>query len=60
MCEAFHLPMSAHCGPKLHAHVGCCERPLRHFEYFHDHVRVDSLLLDSVLAPAKGKLFLIG
>jgi len=56
ICEAHHLPLSAHCGPQLHAHVGCCVRPLRHVEYFHDHVRVDALLFDGVLKPVNGEL----
>ncbi len=54
VCEAFHVPLSAHCGPQLHAHVGCCAAPLRHVEYFHDHVRIDGLLFDGVLPQANG------
>jgi hypothetical protein len=29
---------------------------LRHLEYFHDHVRVEGLLLDGVIAPVGGTL----
>jgi hypothetical protein len=29
---------------------------LRHLEYFHDHVRVESLLFDGVLEPVDGEL----
>jgi L-alanine-DL-glutamate epimerase-like enolase superfamily enzyme len=56
LCEAFNLPLSAHCAPALHAHPACAARPLRHIEYFHDHVRVESLLFDGVLQPVCGAL----
>jgi L-alanine-DL-glutamate epimerase-like enolase superfamily enzyme len=56
LCEAFHVPLSAHCGPQLHAHVGCCVRPLRHLEYFHDHVRIEHLIFDGALPQANGVL----
>ncbi len=54
LAEAFHVPLSAHCGPQLHAHVGCCVRPLRHVEYFHDHVRIDGLLFDGAVPQVYG------
>ncbi|HZZ41757.1 MAG TPA: enolase C-terminal domain-like protein [Tepidisphaeraceae bacterium] len=56
LCEAFHIPLSAHCAPQLHAHVGCAVEPLRHIEYFHDNVRIDHLLFDGVLEPKNGTL----
>jgi L-alanine-DL-glutamate epimerase-like enolase superfamily enzyme len=56
LCDAFHVPLSAHCAPQLHAHVGCAAHALRHVEYFHDHVRIDHLLFDGVLEPRGGKL----
>jgi L-alanine-DL-glutamate epimerase-like enolase superfamily enzyme len=56
LCEAFHIPLSAHCAPQLHAHVGCCAAPLRHIEYFHDHVRIAELLLDGRLEPVDSSL----
>ena len=54
LCEAFHVPLSAHCGPQLHAHVGCCVQPLRHVEYFHDHVRIEGLLFEGTLPQVGG------
>jgi len=57
LCEAFDIPLSAHCAPQIHAHVGCRALPLRHVEYFHDHVRCDALLFDGVLTPVAGQLF---
>jgi len=56
LCEAFHVPMSSHCAPALHAHVGCAARPMRHAEYFHDHVRIENMLFDGVLQPVNGAL----
>lgn len=56
LAEACHLPLSAHCAPQVHAHVGCAAAALRDVEWFHDHVRADPLLFDGVLEPADGKL----
>jgi len=56
LCEAFNLPLSAHCAPALHAHPACAARPLRHIEYFHDHVRIENMLFDGVLQPEHGAL----
>jgi L-alanine-DL-glutamate epimerase-like enolase superfamily enzyme len=56
LCEAFELPLSAHCAPMLHAQIGGALTPLRHVEYFFDHVRIASLLFDGVLRPRGGKL----
>lgn len=55
---AHQTPISAHCGPSLHAHVAAVPPNLRHIEYFHDHVRVDHLLFDGVLEPVAGALHL--
>ena len=57
LCEAFQLPLSTHCAPHLHAHVGCALRPLRHAEYFHDHARIEGLLFDGGLRPRMGRLY---
>jgi L-alanine-DL-glutamate epimerase-like enolase superfamily enzyme len=56
LCEARSLPLSAHCGPSIHAHPCCAVLPLRHLEYFHDHVRVERMLFDGVLEPVDGAL----
>jgi L-alanine-DL-glutamate epimerase-like enolase superfamily enzyme len=56
LCSARSLPLSAHCAPSLHAHVGCAVLPLRHLEYFHDHARIERLLFDGFRAPVKGAL----
>ncbi len=56
LCRAAGVPLSAHCAPTLHAHVGCACDALRHVEYFHDHARVEPLLFDGALAPVNGRL----
>jgi L-alanine-DL-glutamate epimerase-like enolase superfamily enzyme len=56
LCEAYHYDLSAHCAPQISAHACTAVRRLRHVEYFHDHVRIESLLFDGVLAPDGGAL----
>ncbi len=56
LCDAFSIPLSAHCAPQLHAHVGCAAACLRHVEYFHDHVRIERLLFDGALEACQGSL----
>ena len=50
------LQVSAHCAPNLHAHVAAAVPNLRHLEYFHDHVRIETMLFDGALDPAGGVL----
>lgn len=56
LCEAFHVPFSAHCAPALHLHAACAAVPLQHIEYFHDHVRIENMLFDGVAQPVDGTL----
>jgi len=56
LCEAQPVPLSAHCAPSLHVHPCCALTPVRHIEYFYDHVRIERLLFDGVLEPAAGAL----
>jgi len=56
LCEAFHLPLSAHTAPALHTHVCCSATPVRHLEYFHDHVRIEGMFFDGVGPPVNGAL----
>jgi hypothetical protein len=41
----------------VHTHLGCAATPLRHLEYFHDHVRIESMFFEGVRSPVEGKLF---
>jgi L-alanine-DL-glutamate epimerase-like enolase superfamily enzyme len=56
LCRAFHIPLSAHCAPSIHAHPACAAPQLRHIEYFHDHVRIEHMLFDGALYPKDGAL----
>lgn len=56
LCEAKSLPFSAHCAPAIHLHPCCAAASLRHLEFFHDHVRVERILLDGVREPVDGEL----
>jgi len=56
LCQAHHLPLSAHTAPALHMHVGCSAIPVRHLEYFHDHARIEQMLFDGVPEPVNGVL----
>jgi L-alanine-DL-glutamate epimerase-like enolase superfamily enzyme len=56
LCEAFHLPLSAHTAPALHSHICCATLPVRHLEYFHDHVRIERMLFDGVPEVVHGAL----
>jgi L-alanine-DL-glutamate epimerase-like enolase superfamily enzyme len=50
------LEVSAHCAPAVSAHAFAAVPNLRHLEYFHDHVRVESLLFEGVPEPEGGAL----
>jgi L-alanine-DL-glutamate epimerase-like enolase superfamily enzyme len=56
LCDAFQIPLSAHCAPQLHAHLCCAATRAVHVEYFHDHVRIERMLFDGALAPERGTL----
>ena len=56
LCQAHCMPLSAHTAPALHMHACCAATPLRHLEYFHDHVRIERMLFDGVPEPVNGEL----
>lgn len=56
LSQARLTPLSAHCGPSLHAPVCCAAAPVCHIEYFHDHARIEHMLFDGVLTPVDGCL----
>jgi L-alanine-DL-glutamate epimerase-like enolase superfamily enzyme len=56
LCETCGVPLSAHCAPSLHAHAACALLPLRHIEYFFDHVRIESRYFDGFLAAKDGAM----
>jgi L-alanine-DL-glutamate epimerase-like enolase superfamily enzyme len=56
LCDAYRIPLSAHCAPAQHMSVGCAALPFRHLEYFHDHVRIERMLFDGFPKLVKGEL----
>ena len=56
LCQAFELPLSAHCAPALRCHPACAAVRLRDLEAFHDHLRIEALLFDGAPRPRKGRL----
>lgn len=56
LCKARSLPLSAHTAPALHVPACCATVPLRHLEYFHDHVRMERMLFDGAPEPVDGAL----
>jgi L-alanine-DL-glutamate epimerase-like enolase superfamily enzyme len=56
LASAFALDVSGHCAPAISAHAFAAVERLRHVEYFHDHVRIESMLFDGVAEPRDGAL----
>jgi L-alanine-DL-glutamate epimerase-like enolase superfamily enzyme len=56
LCQSRSMPLSAHTAPSIHAHACCAAIPLRHLEYFHDHVRIERMFFDGALRPVNGVL----
>jgi L-alanine-DL-glutamate epimerase-like enolase superfamily enzyme len=56
LAQTHGVEFSAHTAPALHAHVCCAVQPFSHLEWFHDHVRIESLLFDGVCEPEGGEL----
>ncbi|WP_433089208.1 enolase C-terminal domain-like protein [Dactylosporangium sp. CA-052675] len=54
LAAAHGLELSGHCAPALHADAALATPNLRHLEYFHDHARIESMLLDGVTSPGEG------
>lgn len=57
LCRAAGVPLSLHCGPAMHGHPACALDSLAHLEYFHDHVRIESMLLDGLPELRDGALW---
>jgi L-alanine-DL-glutamate epimerase-like enolase superfamily enzyme len=56
LCAAHGTPLSLHCAPAVTAHCACALSQLVHLEYFHDHVRLEGMLFDGVIAPLSGTI----
>jgi L-alanine-DL-glutamate epimerase-like enolase superfamily enzyme len=56
LSEAFHVPVSAHCAPSLHAPAMCSVAGACNIEYFHDHVRLEQLCFDGAARMVDGQV----
>ena len=54
--EGFNVPLSAHCAPLIHTHLGAAAKPLIHIEYFHDHVQIETRFFEGFAGVVKGEL----
>ncbi|SDY87282.1 enolase C-terminal domain-like protein [Citreimonas salinaria] len=54
MAWAANVPLSLHCAPALHMQAATCLQRLKHVEWFHDHVRLESMLLDGAAQAKNG------
>jgi L-alanine-DL-glutamate epimerase-like enolase superfamily enzyme len=54
VAASYGLQISGHCAPHLHVHAAAAVPNLRHLEWFHDHVRIESMLFDGTLDPSGG------
>jgi L-alanine-DL-glutamate epimerase-like enolase superfamily enzyme len=57
ICKSNNFPLSAHTAPTIHLHPCCSLFPVRHIEYFHDHVRIEKMFFDGFPKQRKGKLY---
>ena len=57
LCQAYGVPLSAHCAPAVHAPLCVAVPEFRHCEYFHDHARVEALILDTGTSLRDGQLW---
>lgn len=53
---SFNLDISGHCAPQLHAAVAAAVPNLRHLEWFHDHVRIESMAFEGAAPASDGSL----
>ncbi|MGA8026085.1 MAG: enolase C-terminal domain-like protein, partial [Bryobacteraceae bacterium] len=46
VCETYHLPLSAHTSPSVHATLCCALVAAINVEYFYDHSRIEQMIFD--------------
>jgi L-alanine-DL-glutamate epimerase-like enolase superfamily enzyme len=56
VAASYNLQLSGHCAPHLHAPVAAAIPNLRHLEWFHDHVRIETMFFDGTLDPTGGTI----
>lgn len=50
------IPFSSHCAPAIHLHPALACPDFYIAEYFHDHIRIESMLFDGITPPTDGYL----
>ncbi len=56
LAAAYHTPLSSHCAPTIHRHLGCAVPEFTTAEYFHDHARLEPLLFNGAARIERGHL----
>jgi len=56
LCQGYGIPLSARTAPSIHVHLCCAVPGARHLEWFHDHVRIEAMLLEGAPRPVNGAL----
>lgn len=56
VAAAHGIGFSGHCAPAISAAPASAAPSLRHLEWFHDHVRLESMLFDGTLSPRGGTI----
>ena len=56
LAEIYHLPLSAHTAPSIHATLCCALTPAINVEYFYDHERIEAMLFDGAVRAHNGFL----
>jgi L-alanine-DL-glutamate epimerase-like enolase superfamily enzyme len=56
LCQAYQTDLSGHTAPSLHLHCACAAPGFRNLEWFHDHVRIEHMLLDGAPVPKSGMI----
>lgn len=46
LCDGFQIPLSSHCAPALHLAPASAAPRFLHMEWFHDHVRIEQMLIE--------------
>jgi L-alanine-DL-glutamate epimerase-like enolase superfamily enzyme len=56
LCQANNLQLSCHTAPALHCQPACAIVHFKNLEYFHDHVRIESMFFDGLPPLVRGEL----
>ena len=56
LAETHNIPLSAHTAPAIHLPAACTAAGFRNLEWFHDHVRIEAMLMEGVPVPKDGAI----